>query len=332
VFETVMNRYQTLLAERAFLEPAASIVSRAMPSARPSFPRTILFLTIAAMASLLGGAAAAVGWHLIRSASLDLTGTAAELGIRPLVAIPRFRSTRNQGVVQMRDPRLFIESVRFLRDAVFGRSNEAQTAVCLVTSVLPRQGKSLTAMSLARAVARSGRRTLFMEADLRQPTASKLARCDPPEKGLAAFLEGRASINEVVLQDESTGLHMLLAEEDASKALERLATAEVRQLLVKLRSRYDAIVIDSPPVGIVSDALTLALLADQTILVAREGACTVQDLKRGVSLLRDRGATIAGLVLTSVDPAEMSSVDRKTLDRYVKGVPAVSPVENVVGG
>ena len=331
VFETVMNRYQTLLAERAVLEPAASIVSRAMPSARPSFPRTVLFLTIAAMASLLGAAAAAVGWHMVRSASLDLTGTAAELGIRPLVAIPRFRSTRSQGVVQMRDPRLFVESVRFLRDAVFGRSSAGQMAVCLVTSVLPRQGKSLTAMSLARAMARSGRRTLFMEADLRQPTGSKLARCDPPEKGLAAVLEGRASINEVVLQDESTGLHMLLAEEDASKALERLAATEVRQLLEKLRARYDAIVIDSPPVGIVSDALTLALLADQTILVAREGACTVQDLKRGLSMLRDRGAIIAGLVLTSVDPAEMSSVDRKTLDRYVKGVPAVRRVENVVG-
>jgi capsular exopolysaccharide synthesis family protein len=241
------------------------------------------------------------------------------------------RKTRTQGVVQMRDPRLFIESVRFLRDAVFEPRGNRETKVCLVTSVLPRQGKSLTAMSLARATARAGRKTLFIEGDLRQPTASVLARRPPPARGLAALLEGRATLGEVLVRDDSSGLDMLLAEKDAAKALERLTTAGLKQLLTKLRSRYEAIVIDSPPVGIVSDALTFASLADETILIAKEGASSVQELKRGVSLLQDRGATLAGLVLTSVDPAQMSSVDRKTLNRYMKGVPNVHPIERAAG-
>jgi capsular exopolysaccharide synthesis family protein len=322
VFETVLSRYQTLLAERAFSAPAASIVSRAVPSARPSFPKTGLFLVIAAMVSSLAGAAAAIGLQLRKPTSMGLVAIADSLGIRPLVSVPRFRNrSRVNGVIQMEDPRLFIESIRFLRDAILERQQNLEGATCLVTSVLPRQGKSLIAMSLARAISRTGRKTLFMEIDLRRPTGSTLARRAPPAAGLAAVLEGRAAIGDVIVQDKSTGLDMLLAEMNAGSALDRLTPACLRELLGKLRIQYDAIVIDSPPVGIVSDALTIAPLVDQTLIVAKDGDSSFSELKRATRLLQDRGATVAGLVLTSIDPHDMSSVDKKTLHRYVLGVP-----------
>jgi succinoglycan biosynthesis transport protein ExoP len=324
VFEAVLGRYQTLLAEHAFLAPAALLVSPAMPSARPSFPRTPLYLAMAAMISLLVGAAAAVIVQLRRSTSMGVAAVADSLGIRPLVAIPRFRnSSRVNGVTRMSDdPRLFIESIRFLRNAVLERQDANSSVACLVTSVLPRQGKTLVAMSLARATARAGRRTLFVELDLRRPTGSTLARRTLPERGIAAVLEGRALVGDVVLRDDAPGLDLLLAEQDASSALDRLTVVTMRALLAQLRASYDVIVIDSPPVGIVSDALTLTPLVDQTILVAKDGEASVAELKRGTRLLQERGAAVTGLVLTSVDPKTMSTVDRRTLDRYVMGVPA----------
>jgi capsular exopolysaccharide synthesis family protein len=325
VFETVLNRYQTLLAERAFMAPAAAIVSRAVPSARPSFPKTALFLVIAAMVALLIGAAAAILLQLRHSSSMGITAIADALGIRPLAAIPRFKNkSRADGVTEIKDPRLFIESVRFLRDAVLDRQANRQSTMCLVTSVLPRQGKSLVAMSLARAIARTNRKTLFMEIDLRQPTGSSLARRAPPEDGLAAVLEGRESIHDVMIRDESTGLDMLLAESNAATALDRLTTVAMESLLDQLRSRYAVIVIDSPPIGIVADALTLIPLVDQTIMVAKEGDTPLDELKKGMQLLMDRGAKSVGLVLTSVDPDGLSSVDKRTLHRYVRGVPVSS--------
>lgn len=328
VFETVLNRYQTLLAERALLAPAASIVSHAVPSAKPSFPQTSLLLVIAAMVSMFAGAVAAVGLQLRKSTSLGLTAVADALGIRPLVAVPRFRNaSRVNGTIQIKDPRLFIESIRFLRDAILDGPRAGHGLTCLITSVLPRQGKSLVAMSLARAIARSGGRTLFIELDLRQPTGSTLARRQQPAKGLAAVLEGRVLLHEVIARDESTGLHMLLAEKDANNALDRLTTPILKELLTKLRNHYDAIIVDSPPVGIVSDALTLIPLVDQTIIVAKDGASSIAELKRGTRLLKERGATLAGLVLTSTNPDDLSSVDKKTLHRYVMGMPS-----NVSGG
>lgn len=333
VFEAVLGRYQTLLAERGFVFPAAILVSRAVPSARPSFPKTSLLLLVAAMASLVTGAAAAIAVQLRRSASLGVTAVADTLGLRPLVSIPRFRNaSRVKGVTRMDgDSRLFIESIRFLRNAILERQREGESVTCLVTSVLPRQGKSLVAMSLARAAARAGRRTLFVELDLRRPTGSSLARRTPPPRGVGAVLLDEARLEKVVVRDDAPGLDMLLAEQDASRALDRLTPPTLRALLARLREEYEVIVIDSPPVGIVSDALTLTPLVDETILVAKDGDASLEELRRGTRLLQDRAARVTGLVLTSVDPKTMSSVDRKTLHRYVMGVPAALPLPRPAG-
>jgi capsular exopolysaccharide synthesis family protein len=269
----------------------------------------------------MGGVAAALIVQLFRPTSMSLNAMADALGIQPLVAIPRFRNaSRVNGVIQIEDPRLFIESIRSVRNAVLDHPPIRKSTICLLTSVLPRQGKSLVAMSLARAIARSGSRTLFLELDLRQPTGSLLARIAPPVTGVAAVLEKRATVADAVIRDASTGLEMLLAEKAAVGSLERLTGAGLAELLAKLRTRYSAIIIDSPPIGLVADALTLASLVDQTILIAKDGDTSVAELARGTRILKERGATLAGLILTGVDPNQMSSVDKATLNRYVVGV------------
>lgn len=322
VFETVLNRYQTRLAEQAFSEPTASIVSEAQPPARPSFPKIPLFLAIGAMASLLGGMACAALLQAFRPIPRGLNAIADAVGIRPLVAIPRFDNASSEsGVVQMKDPRLFIESIRSVRNAIFEQQRGHETKICLLTSILPSQGKTLVAMSLARALARSGIKTVFVEMDLRRPTASALARMPPPIVGIAAALEGRAKIRDVVKTDRDTGLDMLLAEQDASESLDRLTVLTSAQLLGELRTRYDAIIVDSPPIGVVSDALILASLVDQTVIVAKEEETSTAELAHGTRLLKDRGANVAGLVLTGVDPEDMSPVDKTTLRRYILGMP-----------
>jgi capsular exopolysaccharide synthesis family protein len=322
VFETVLNRYQMRLAERGSLAPAATIASRAMPPSQPSFPKTGLLLVVGLMVSAFGGVCGAFVVHLLRPESLNLNVLADEIGIRPLVAIPRFRNaSRQDGVVMMKDSRLFIESIRSVRNAVFEQQHLRETKTCLVTSVSPRQGKSLVAMSLARALARGGSRTLFIEMDLRSPNASALARRAAPMKGTGTLLEGRALLSEVVVRDEATGLDMIFAEHGARNYLEQLTALRFAALVAKLRTHYDAIIIDSPPVGVVSDALMIAALVDQTVMIAKDGEFSTEELMRGTRLLKDRGAMVAGLVLTGVDPKGIAPKDKSTFKRYVVGMP-----------
>jgi capsular exopolysaccharide synthesis family protein len=322
VFETVLNRYQTRLSEHGFSEPTAAIVSRAMPPAKASFPRTPLFLAVGAFVALLCGIAAALIMQMLRPRSMSLNAVADAIGVRPLVAIPRFRNeSRQKGVVKIRDPRMYIECIRSMRHAIFEQQSARDTRVCLFTSVVPSQGKTLVAMSLARALARSGTRTLFLEMDLRCPAASPLAHLPETSRGIGAVLEGRAQFTEVLQHDETTGLEMLLAEKNAAFALDRVTVASFSALIGKLRKFYDAIIVDSPPVGVVSDGLTLASVADQTVIVSRNGESTLPDLLEGTRLLRERGATLAGLVLTDVDPRDLALAGKR-MDRYVVGMPA----------
>lgn len=321
VFETVLNRYQTQLAERGYSEPTAVIVSRAVPPARPSFPRTTLFLAVGLVASLFGGALMAVLVQSLRPGAPSLNSISDAVGLRALVAIPRFRNeARLPGQVKIRDPRLYIECIRSLRHALFEQQAARATKVCLFTSVVPSQGKTLVAMSVARSLARSGVRTLFLEMDLRCPAASKLARIGECTRGVAAVLEMRASINDVLQVDESTGLDMLLAEKNASNALDKLTVHGFSGIMARLRQRYDAIIVDSPPAGLLSDALTLASVADQTVIVTRIGESTYAELATTTRLLRERGATLAGLVLTHVEPRDLAFAG-KSMERYVMGMP-----------
>jgi capsular exopolysaccharide synthesis family protein len=322
VFETVLNRYQTQLAEHGYSEPTAVIVSRAVPPAKPSFPRPSLFLALGLICAMFCGVLMAILVQAMRPGTMTLNALADAVGLRAIVAIPRFRNeSRVPGQVKIKDPRLYIESIRSLRHAVYEVHSDRDTIVCLFTSVQPSQGKTLVAMSVARALARSNIRTLFLEMDLRCPAASKLAKLDESSRGVAAVLEMRANINDVLQRDEETGLDMLLAERNASHALDKLTVHSFSALMARLRQRYDAIIVDSPPAGLLSDALTLACVADRTVLVARSGETPVADLAHATRLLRERGATLAGLVLTDVDPAELQFAG-KSMNRYVMGMPA----------
>jgi capsular exopolysaccharide synthesis family protein len=330
VLETVLNRYQMRLAEHGYSEPAAAIVSRAMPPARPSFPRTSLFLVVGFMVAAMGGMAAALALHLLRPRLLSLSALADSVGLRPLVAVPRFRNDAGEGgVVEIRDPKLYIESIRSLRHALFELKSTRETKVCLFTSVVPVQGKTVVAMSVARALARAGVRTLFLEMDLRCPAASKLARLGDCKRGVAAVLEGHTAINDVLERDAATGLDMLLAENNAAHSLDKLTVQSFAGLIARLRQKYEAIIVDSPPAGLLSDASTLACVADQTVIVARNGQTSAAELTSAVRFLRDRGATLAGLVLTHVDPADLDFAD-ESMSRYVMGMPGkVAPLPHI---
>jgi len=322
VFETVLNRYQMQLAEQGFAEATAVIVSRAAPPSRPSFPRKGLFMAVALLVAAVGAMGVALVVEMLRPTPRGLNELADAIGIRPLVTIARFRNeSLEAGMVKMRDPRFYIECIRSLRNAIYERTSTTDMRVCLFTSVVPSQGKTLVAMSVARSLARSGKRTLFLEMDLRCPAASCLAHLPEASLGVAAVLEARAQFADVLQRDTSTGLEMLLAEKNAGVSLDRLTTQAVASLLGRLRSRYDAIVIDSPPVGVISDSLTLANVADQTVLVTRERESSVARLTDAVRLLKERGATLAGLVLTDVDPKRLA-LDDLTMTRYVTGMTA----------
>jgi polysaccharide biosynthesis transport protein len=164
-----------------------------------------------------------------------------------------------------------------------------------VTSTAPYEGKSTTALALARSYAMSKRRVLLIDCDLRKPSMHKLIGVEPT-RGLRDFLaqDGDAQIiNKFVVADPQTPLTLVLATRNSSQPTDQLlASSMFRNMIEMARRMFDVVVLDTPPVGPVVDGLYIAPHADTILFLTRWAVTPQSDVKTAIaSLRRDEAAT-----------------------------------------
>jgi capsular exopolysaccharide synthesis family protein len=174
---------------------------------------------------------------------------------------------------------------RFLRMCLRELWNAGKLKTLLITSPLPQDGKSTIALNLATALAEEGKRSvLLIEADLHRPTLTEQLGLDVRE-GLADCLEGSLNPFSALRRLEPLNWYLLPAGEPRSNPTELLQTEAFASMLQKLSPHFDWILIDSPPVIPITDALSLARQANATLLVAREGRTPGDAIEKAIALL-----------------------------------------------
>src|SRR5207253_1804676 len=178
----------------------------------------------------------------------------------------------------------------------------------VVTSAEPEDGKTTTAVNLALALAEQGHRVVLVAADQRRPVLHKVLHTERAP-GLSDVLRGTAVLETVIhhvpLPDHATGtLDFVSAGRPVPNPAELLGSAAARDLLSKLADRYDEVILDTPPLSVVTDAAVLATEADGLLVVARMGSTHGEELRRAVEELAGIGARVVGTVLTDVHHAE----------------------------
>jgi capsular exopolysaccharide synthesis family protein len=188
---------------------------------------------------------------------------------------------------------------RFLRMCLRELWNAGKLKTLLITSPLPQDGKSTVALNLATALAEEGKRSvLLIEADLHRPTLTEQLGIEMRE-GLADCLEGSLNPFSALRRLEPLNWYLLPAGEPRSNPTELLQTEALAGVLQKLSPHFDWILIDSPPVIPITDALSLARHANATLLVAREGRTPGDAIEKAIAVLgRQR---ILGIVLNAVE-------------------------------
>jgi succinoglycan biosynthesis transport protein ExoP len=186
------------------------------------------------------------------------------------------------------------------------------TRVLLLTSPLAGEGKTTCAGNLALALAERGRRVLLIDVDLRQGKVH--AFFDSPRRpGLAEVLTGALSLDDVCHSIElGTGrrLDYVTTGTPPTAPLALLESRELAELLAGLRERYETILLDSPPVNYVTDALLLSAHADGVIVVARSGQTEGPDLSFAMEQLRRAGAPVLGVALNAINFRGDAAYDR----------------------
>lgn len=188
----------------------------------------------------------------------------------PIIGIIPHNSVGNNTVV-FQDPNSVIsESFRLLRSRMQFFTKETMSPVVLVTSAMPGDGKTFTAINLASVYSLLGKKTILLGFDLRNPKIFGDFKLNN-EKGLSTWLIGRDKLQDIIQKTDFENLSIIPAGPVPPNPSELTALEKTKELFVHLREAYDYIVVDSSPMGIVSDTYYLASLADACLVVIRPG-------------------------------------------------------------
>lgn len=195
---------------------------------------------------------------------------------------------------------LFAESIRTVRTGVLMTALDTPHKVVVVTSSVPGEGKTTISFNLACAMAQV-KKTLLIDADMRRPKVGKLLGRDSGAPGLSALVAGTAQASQCIFHDQKSGAYFMTAGAVPPNPLELLTSKRFVEVLDKLREMFEVIIIDSPPLQMVSDSLVLAHHATSMIYVVKADATPHQVARACIKRLRMIDAPLAGVVLNQLD-------------------------------
>ncbi|HEY3875185.1 MAG TPA: polysaccharide biosynthesis tyrosine autokinase [Candidatus Kapabacteria bacterium] len=201
------------------------------------------------------------------------------------------------------DPRSSVaETFRTLRTTILFAGLDRPIQVLALSSSAPQEGKSTTSANLAIVMSQMGKKTLIIDADLRRPVQHS-AFSVPREPGLTNLLFDRSSFEEAIKPTEVPNLWVLPCGIIPPNPAELLGSNRMHQLIDRLREEFDFILLDTPPVVAVTDALLLGHVSDATVLIARAGQSRIDAVLRAMDAVERSGANLLGVVLNDFNPA-----------------------------
>jgi tyrosine-protein kinase Etk/Wzc len=191
------------------------------------------------------------------------------------------------------------EAFRVMRSRMQFFTKDASSPVILITSTMPEDGKTFTAINLASAYSLLGKKTILLGFDLRKPKIYQDFNLSN-EKGLSTWLIGMHGLKDIVQETSFNNLYFISGGPIPPNPSELTALAKTEELIQLLKSNYDYIIIDSSPIGVVSDTFHLAALADSCLLVVRPGKTFREMFENSLNQIYSSKTKGVGLVINDI--------------------------------
>ena len=172
-----------------------------------------------------------------------------------------------------------------------------------MTSAMANEGKSITILNLSISLAMDGQKVLLIDADMRRPSQARML-VEKAAPGLSNVLAGMVTPEEAIRKEQYPNLDMLFSGDVPPNPSELLGSDKMKELIQEMSKRYDYILVDTPPINLVSDAAIVTNLLDGVLLLVRQGRSRKDELKKAISNLELTGIKPMGIVLNGVELRE----------------------------
>ena len=304
IYELFLNRFKETSASPDLKTSAvARITDPARPSQIPVKPKKEQLITIAFIGGLLAGALIALFLERLDNTLKSADDVEEKLGHPMLTMLPLLQGHLAKGIGRhyLEDPKsVFSEAIRTARTGVLLAAGDPRKLTLLVTSSVPDEGKTAVAINLAFAEAQT-KRVLLVDADLRRPSVGGKLGLDPNKPGLTDLLSGSASFAQCLQRIDDSSLYVITSGQIPLNPLEIIFSQRFQQLVKALAGTCDVLVVDSPPVHLVSDAIVLSRLASGVLFVVKAASTPYPLVRRCLRALEEVDATVFGITLNQLD-------------------------------
>lgn len=323
LFEEFLKKAKITEEQSTFELRDARIITPALPPDAPSHPNKTRSMTIVVMIGLFLGIGGALCKELLNS------GFTTPKEIEDLLEVPLLSSipTMNEGALvadgkPIRIPQLpivkplgpFSESIRAVRSGIQMSDVDHPPSVIQVTSTVPGEGKTTIALSIASSTAASGLRVLYIDADMRRPSGSTILT-DRRDVGLVDLLLGQTDVQTAIKLSEDFKFWYLPAGSRTQSPMDLLNSDRMKSLIESLKKSFDFIVVDSPPVGPVVDAVAISHLVDKVVYAVRWSATAREMVRHSIEKV-SADKKVAGVVFNQVNAKRAQKYGKHAYSHY----------------
>jgi polysaccharide biosynthesis transport protein len=302
-YESLLNRKTEARMQEQLQQPEVSVIDRAVYPTQPSAPRPKLIAVLGAAI----GAALMAALIFFREMTATTFRTVREIetetGIPVLASMPLqpWRSSA-EGLRALRDNpnSVYAERIRQLRASVLMRDRTMAPRSVLMMSSLSQEGSTMTTLALAEMTAIAGLDVIVVDCDLRHSTVQKNLECEM-QADFADYIMGDCALADAIYVPEGCTFDLLGAKGNRSDAAERLSTTWIVPLIAELKQLYDVVLIDSPAIVAVADALILAQAVDTRLYLVEYDSTPRAVVTDGLARLAKMQLNVEGMILNKVD-------------------------------
>ena len=280
----------------------ARIIDPAVVPSVPFKPRKSLLIILALVLSIILGAVLAFLLDYLDSTFKGAEDVEDKLGLSMLGMVPLVKTKKkDDSPIYFLDSNQngYAEAMRTVRTSVVLSGIDKPHKVIMLTSSVPSEGKSTSAINLAVALGQM-EKVLLIDGDMRKPTIAKVLNLPPNSPGLSNVVAATSTLEDCILHMDEANIDVLTAGLIPPNPLELLSSQKFADLVRNLSETYDRIIIDSPPTLLVSDSLIMSKIAQAVLYVIRSDTTAHNTARTGVNRLLAAKAPLIGVILNKV--------------------------------